>query len=196
MAVYPWDVALLLLCVAASPVAMSAAALQVRKRIECRTRDLHQSLLVKLAHAMARAHGKAGTGSQAPATDLQGPPEHVCTPVPDLHVSCALCTPLSFQQLTKPCTRSSCCCPRRLNTLQAAAQADVQSAVADNDCEGCPCNFSVMPCALTVSRSTTFPAWTPVCRFRRSPLAARVLACRRCSTRQCAAAVGASRADW
>lgn len=45
-----------------------ATAHQVRKRIECRTRDLHQSLLVKLSRAMARAHGKAG------GIEIQGAP--------------------------------------------------------------------------------------------------------------------------
>lgn len=36
----------------------------VRKRVECRTRDLHQSLLVKLARAAARAGGDAGAADE------------------------------------------------------------------------------------------------------------------------------------
>lgn len=49
----------------------------MRKRIECRTRDLHQSLLVKLSRAMARVHGKAGVleiqGAQGAAGETGAP---------------------------------------------------------------------------------------------------------------------------
>lgn len=38
--------------------------LPVRKRVECRTRDLHQSLIVKLSRAISRAAGE----QQDPAT--------------------------------------------------------------------------------------------------------------------------------
>jgi hypothetical protein len=41
------------------PFQACCRACQVRKRVECRTRELHQSLLVKLAGAIARA-GEGG----------------------------------------------------------------------------------------------------------------------------------------
>ena len=69
------------------PRASSADARQVRKRIECGTRDLHQSLLVKISRAMARTHGDPGTGGQAPVVDIQGAhgaPGEVCS-------HCAIC---------------------------------------------------------------------------------------------------------
>lgn len=43
----------------------------MRKRVECRTRDLHQSLLVKLARAMARAHSDGAASAEGRALVLQ-----------------------------------------------------------------------------------------------------------------------------
>lgn len=137
---------------------MSAAARQVRKRIECRTRDLHQSLLVKLSRAMARAHGEPGAGSRAPAGDVQGADRasgEVWTPVPHEPDHVFLHRIFADHRLLQVIERML----DQLAVIKVLTAGTWTNRVAVytgfDHSENVPCKPSIVPCAFSQERDDT-----------------------------------------